>query len=1124
MADNVRFHSKFHSKVHHTERTAGYNSSAEDPIAGPNDPFAGNFYANASIFAGYGTGVGTVSAPTLKSDNLVVGSNTFTASEFGSYVRVPLGATPLFGQHINVGDPYWDKVVLYTAFEGTHSSTSVTGSGNTSVNMGVAGTNVYLTSADAKFGSSSLYLDGTGTFNISGAIYPLRDAKSWTIEFWAKPKVGSTGDINLFSIIPRLQAADTCLGNTKLGLLADLDYQSNNNFVGAVYHIKNDCASADSSCTSYDCCTLSGGNTITPLLTARNQVGSGSCFYFDPPVGGHSYGYWLTGGHTFERCSTHFSWTPYVSGTDHAFIVSNSGTRLDVNAWNHIAISDDGSKGRLFINGKNVGQFKTTISCNAPTTTTAFASGDELVIGGDRPWGQSTAVSNPFIGWIDELRITKDVSRYGANFVPAERALPTVSYLTPSSTQTQQSSVSIVSQTYGPELQYKVLIPGDNVSLYASESAIQINANVPGIPGAMASSTASLPVSGTPVTVVHGLSGSPEVLRVTMETIPQVYPGSAVLPYLQGEEVDIQAFQRAGNVTSAALSSMRWDELYTVTAGPSSVIVTRNIDDNNSTTSTTSADELLSFITKDGDRHFVTNEAELSASFRLKVTAVKGSINYNAALDQSIRLYPDGTDNSLSEQTVTSGGNTNKYWRVRSQGIKSHHIDDKQIKTWHIADNQITTRTLENISTIVAGTYSHPQLTVDSTGRVTSIQSQTVTNATGGGITKDDVYVPSDVYFNAPGSEPTDDPRTCRIAPSGTFGNWVSAYDVLSHHTPISGVGSYDPYVVKLPSGKKRVRIKCWGGGAGSNLTTTSSSFSAYHGGAGGYAEATYIMDHNVTELVVWIGSGGASMDWGKDGTTGTATATGRPIQLSSIIFDQDPINNLWFDQMHPPGCGGNTFVTVNGVSGHPVTIVKAYGGGVRYNTSTNFASLSAGSEKYETTAAMGGGLSNTQVTKTATIVQDASGNSVSGACTFFTDPFDPGIPTGWTAGNNSLSALEHVIGIDAPSTANTLSAAHFNLYYEDFSTSSVLLTAYNSHYVPFYTFSSPGENGRGVYTDVNICDAPPCWIVLPDTPAISFGSNNQGYGTGGRVLDRYVGSNWDFEDGRDGGCIVEIL
>ena len=51
MADTVRFHTKHHSKAHHTAATAGYFDSAKDPLAGPGNEFMGDFHLSGCFVA-----------------------------------------------------------------------------------------------------------------------------------------------------------------------------------------------------------------------------------------------------------------------------------------------------------------------------------------------------------------------------------------------------------------------------------------------------------------------------------------------------------------------------------------------------------------------------------------------------------------------------------------------------------------------------------------------------------------------------------------------------------------------------------------------------------------------------------------------------------------------------------------------------------------------------------------------------------------------------------------------------------------------------------------------------------------------------------------------------------------
>ena len=86
-----------------------------------------------------------------------------------------------------------------------------------------------------------------------------------------------------------------------------------------------------------------------------------------------------------------------------------------MNTWNHLAVTRSGSTFYLFLNG--VLQQSASWSGSMYNTTTPYytiGNGD-VSVGG----------YSPFTGYIDDLRITKDVARYTANFTPSASAFPT---------------------------------------------------------------------------------------------------------------------------------------------------------------------------------------------------------------------------------------------------------------------------------------------------------------------------------------------------------------------------------------------------------------------------------------------------------------------------------------------------------------------------------------------------------------------------------------------------------------------------------------------------------------------------------------------------------------------------
>jgi hypothetical protein len=108
--------------------------------------------------------------------------------------------------------------------------------------------------------------------------------------------------------------------------------------------------------------------------------------------------------------------TLYFSASNFIYFVSGanritSGV-LSSNTWYFIALSRVSGSTRLFINGVQVGT----------TYTDATNYDASRVLLGDA--GNSEAAGQGFVGWLDELRITKGVGRYSSNFTPPVAAFP----------------------------------------------------------------------------------------------------------------------------------------------------------------------------------------------------------------------------------------------------------------------------------------------------------------------------------------------------------------------------------------------------------------------------------------------------------------------------------------------------------------------------------------------------------------------------------------------------------------------------------------------------------------------------------------------------------------------------
>jgi hypothetical protein len=96
------------------------------------------------------------------------------------------------------------------------------------------------------------------------------------------------------------------------------------------------------------------------------------------------------------------------------FCSYSGGTMLDYNvgsgtisdsAWHHIAVTRSGSSLRIFIDGTQTGTTNTTLGT---------ASIDNAIA--DYRVGSTTDNDLYFNGYIDDLRVTRGVARYVANF------------------------------------------------------------------------------------------------------------------------------------------------------------------------------------------------------------------------------------------------------------------------------------------------------------------------------------------------------------------------------------------------------------------------------------------------------------------------------------------------------------------------------------------------------------------------------------------------------------------------------------------------------------------------------------------------------------------------------------
>lgn len=99
------------------------------------------------------------------------------------------------------------------------------------------------------------------------------------------------------------------------------------------------------------------------------------------------------------------------SGTCEIFPATSGGGSVSANTWYHIAMCRTANFYRIFIDG---------ISVATGTNTTSIAAAAPLT------FGANTAGGNPFTGYMDEIRVTRNIARYSANFTPPTAPFPDI--------------------------------------------------------------------------------------------------------------------------------------------------------------------------------------------------------------------------------------------------------------------------------------------------------------------------------------------------------------------------------------------------------------------------------------------------------------------------------------------------------------------------------------------------------------------------------------------------------------------------------------------------------------------------------------------------------------------------
>ena len=98
----------------------------------------------------------------------------------------------------------------------------------------------------------------------------------------------------------------------------------------------------------------------------------------------------------------------YVNGADRI-----TGSALNINQWYHIAVCRSGTSTKMFIDGVQAG--------STYTDTNNYGSSNPLILG---DYASPPTQASLLNGYLDDIRVTRGVARYTANFTPPAAAFP----------------------------------------------------------------------------------------------------------------------------------------------------------------------------------------------------------------------------------------------------------------------------------------------------------------------------------------------------------------------------------------------------------------------------------------------------------------------------------------------------------------------------------------------------------------------------------------------------------------------------------------------------------------------------------------------------------------------------
>jgi len=146
------------------------------------------------------------------------------------------------------------------------------------------------------------------------------------------------------------------------------------------------------------------GDFTVEAWVYRTFSGSGTILYGqsdNSTNAGSSYAFFVSSSVTSNL---------YVGSTSYAATSPNPA----LNQWAHVAYVRNGTSYKTYLNGTQVGS--ATLLAGATVNVGATTTGPTI--------GTTGGNTNTLVGYIDDLRVTKGIARYTANFTPPTAAFP----------------------------------------------------------------------------------------------------------------------------------------------------------------------------------------------------------------------------------------------------------------------------------------------------------------------------------------------------------------------------------------------------------------------------------------------------------------------------------------------------------------------------------------------------------------------------------------------------------------------------------------------------------------------------------------------------------------------------